>query len=63
MPKLDTSPFDISEAATELGVSEKFIRSRIADGSLPAFRLKGSRLIRIDRAALDALKQPIGGGI
>jgi excisionase family DNA binding protein len=55
-----SKPFDIPDAAVELGVSEKFIRRRIADGTLPAFRLKGSRLIRIDRAAVEALKQPMG---
>ncbi|WP_082696589.1 helix-turn-helix domain-containing protein [Mycobacterium sp. IS-1590] len=63
MSKSATSFVDIAESATELGVSEKFIRRRIADGSLPAYRLKGSRLIRINRADLEALKQPIGGAV
>lgn len=53
---------DIAEAANALGVSTKFIRRRIADGSLPAFRIKGSRLIRIRRSDLEALMQPVGGG-
>jgi hypothetical protein len=50
---------DIAAAAHELFVSEKFIRRRIADGSLKAFRLKGSRVIRIDRAELAKLKVPV----
>jgi excisionase family DNA binding protein len=53
----------INEAAEYLNTSTKFIRRRIADGSLPAYRLRGSRLIRIRREDLDALKQPIGGGV
>ena len=57
----ENKPFDVAGAATHLGTSQKFIRRRIADGSLKAYRLKGSRLIRIDRADLDALKQPVGG--
>jgi excisionase family DNA binding protein len=51
----------IKEAAEETNTSTQFIRDRIADGSLPAYRL-GSRLIRIRREGLEALKQPIGGG-
>lgn len=50
---------DIATAAEMHGVSMKFIRRRIADGSLKAYRLKGSRLIRIDVADLDALKEPV----
>jgi excisionase family DNA binding protein len=53
------SSVDISAAATELGCSKKFIRDRIKDGALNAHRIAGSRLIRIDRADLDALKQPV----
>ncbi|HKH51846.1 MAG TPA: helix-turn-helix domain-containing protein [Mycobacterium sp.] len=54
---------DISGAAGELKTSKKFVRRRIADGSLPAYRIKGSRLIRIRRADLEALKQPVGGAV
>ncbi len=50
---------DIATAAQMLGTSTKFIRRRIADGSLKAYRLKGSRLIRIEVADLDALKEPV----
>ena len=50
---------DIKTAAKMHGVSTKFIRRRIADGSLKAYRLKGSRVIRIDVVDLDALKEPV----
>lgn len=52
---------DIARAAEMHQVSTKFIRRRIADGTLKAYRLKGSRLIRIDVADLNALKQPVAG--
>lgn len=42
------------EAATVLGVTTKTLRTRIAAGELPAYRF-GPRLVRIDRADLDAL--------
>lgn len=58
-----SSTLDIAGAAEELGTSTKFIRRRIADGSLPAYRLKGSRIIRINRTDLEALKLPIGGAV
>lgn len=51
---------DIPGAAKEINVSTKFIRRRIADRTLPAYRIKGSRLIRIRRADLEALKLPVG---
>jgi excisionase family DNA binding protein len=54
---------DIDAAAIELNVSTKFIRRRIADRTLPAYRIKGSRLIRIRRADLEALKLPVGGAV
>jgi excisionase family DNA binding protein len=53
----------INEAAEFLNTSTKFIRRRIADGTLPAYRLRGSRLIRIRIADLEALKTPIGGAV
>jgi excisionase family DNA binding protein len=49
--------------AQELKVSTKFIRRRIADRTLPAYRIKGSRPIRIRLADLEALKQPVGGAV
>jgi excisionase family DNA binding protein len=62
MPTSILGDSTINEAAEYLNTSAKFIRRRVADGSLPAYRLRGSRLIRIRREDLDALKQPIGGG-
>lgn len=48
----------IQQAAVRKDVSEKTIRRRIADGSLPAHRY-GTRLIRIRRADLDAPSRPL----
>lgn len=49
----------LHDAAEEYGVSQRTIRRRIADGSLPAYRMTGSRLIRIKAADLDRLLTPI----
>ena len=50
----------ISEAAAYLGVSDKTIRRRIADGTLPAFRVGGGT-IRILAKDVEAMKVPIRG--
>jgi excisionase family DNA binding protein len=50
----------VKESAEYLGVNESTIRRWIKKGLLPAERV-GPRLLRIKRADLDALKQPIGG--
>lgn len=47
------------EAAEYLGVTDRTIRSYIARGTLPATRVRGSRLIRILQSDLDALLRPI----
>lgn len=47
------------EAADYIGVTDRTIRNYIARGDLPAWRVRGSRLIRIDRADLDALLRPV----
>jgi excisionase family DNA binding protein len=55
----------LADSAEYLGVCERTVRRRIADGSLPAHRVRNSRLIRIDMRDLDALLTPIptaGGG-
>lgn len=52
---------DIPTAAAIAGVSTKFIRRRIADGTLPAYRIRGSKLIRLNLADVQALLQPVGG--
>ena len=47
----------LSVAAEEADVSTKTIRRRIADGTLPAYRV--GRLIKVDRRNLDRLMVPI----
>lgn len=53
-----------AEAADHLGVTDRTIRNYIARGQLPARRVRGSRLVRIDVVDLDALLVdiPAGGG-
>ena len=55
-----------AEAAEYLGVTDRTIRNYISRGVLAGNRVRGSRLVRIDRAELDALMRPIptasGGG-
>ena len=52
---------DITTAAGITGTSTKFIRRRIADGTLRAYRIRGSKLIRLDLADVEALLQPVSG--
>lgn len=47
------------EAAEYLGVTDRTIRAYISRGLLPGYRVRGSRLVRIDRHDLDALLRPI----
>lgn len=57
-----------AEAAEYLGVTDRTIRNYISRGYLTGYRLRGSRLVRVDRADLDALMATIptvgtvGGG-
>lgn len=53
---------DQAEAAEYLGVTDRTIRNYIARGVLPGRRIRGSRLIRIDREDLDQLLRPIPAG-
>lgn len=48
-----------AEVADYLGVTTRTVRRYIALGLLPASRIRGSRLIRIDLADADALLRPI----
>ena len=48
-----------AQAAEYLGVTDRTVRAYIARGVLPASRIKGSRLIRINSDDLDALLRPI----
>lgn len=45
----------LAEAAEHAGVHTKTLRRRIADGHLTAYRMAGSRLIRVKADDLDAL--------
>ena len=49
---------NLSRAAEQYDISVKTLRRRIADGSLPAYRV-GPRLVRIDPADLDKLERRI----
>lgn len=51
----------LSHGADYLGISVQSLRRRIADGSLPAFRV-GPKSVRVYVDDLEALKRPIGGG-
>jgi excisionase family DNA binding protein len=54
MPQPQTLPdLSLADAAELLDVSLKTVRRRIADGTLPAYRV--GKLIRIRREDLDAL--------
>lgn len=48
-----------AEAAEYIGVAERTIRHYVAQGRLRAYRIDGSRLIRIDLNELDALLGPV----
>lgn len=48
-----------ADAAAYLGVTDRTIRNYVSRGFLPARRVSGSRLVRIDRADLDNLLRPI----
>lgn len=54
----------LQSAAEQLGVSEKSVRRYVALGKLPAYRVGGRRLLRIDEADLDRLieRVPTVGG-
>ena len=45
----------VREAADYSGFATRTIRKRIDDGDLPAYVPRGSRLLRIDAADLDAM--------
>ncbi|KAB2808351.1 helix-turn-helix domain-containing protein [Pimelobacter simplex] len=49
----------IQSAAKLLGQSAKTVRRRIADGTLPAERIKGSNQYRVKRADVEAMLEPV----
>lgn len=52
----------IKEAADAIGVHENTIRLWIKSGTLRAYRLAGTKIIRVTRAAIDELKTPAQDG-
>jgi len=48
-----------AEAADYIGVSDRTIRNYISRGVLAGHRVRGSRLVRIDRAELDSMLRRI----
>ena len=59
MPQSVSDSVDVAGAAVELQTSKKFVRDLIKHQKLPAYRIGGSRLIRIRRADLEALRRPV----
>lgn len=58
---MSTTPTEyvtVAEAAADYRCSIKTVRRRIADGTLPAYRM-GGRVIRIRRADLEQLVRPV----
>lgn len=50
------------EAAEYLGVTDRTIRAYVRSGALKGRRLKGSRLMRIDRLEIDKALRPVPSG-
>jgi excisionase family DNA binding protein len=50
----------IAEAAAYLQVTDRTVRSMIADGRLTAYR-SGQRLVRLDLNEIDDAMKPFGG--
>jgi excisionase family DNA binding protein len=75
MPKLKPTPppvpsplaprgqrIRLTAASERAGLSLKTLRRRIEDGTLRAYRVAGTRAVRMDHDDLDALFVPINGG-
>lgn len=55
----------VEAAAERLGVHHQTVRSWVAKGHLRGYRIRGSRLIRLDADEVDSLLTPVptaGGG-
>lgn len=62
-PRPASSAYEtLRQAADRLGVSEKTLRRRIADGTLVAYRV-GPRLIRVRALDVDALLRGFPRGV
>jgi excisionase family DNA binding protein len=51
-----------AEAAQSFGLNPRTIDRLIKDGTLPAYRIKGTRVIRIKRSDLETLLVPVLDG-
>jgi excisionase family DNA binding protein len=51
-----------TEAVAYTGLSLKTLRRRIRDGTLPAYKVAGTRAVRVNTSDLDAMFLPINGG-
>lgn len=54
-----TERISLQVAAEILGVSVDTVRRRISDGTLPAERIEGSRLLRVRRTDVEAMLRPV----
>lgn len=51
----------VREAMAILRCTDRYLYGVIADGTLPAYKLGGRKSIRLRRADVEALLQPVGG--
>jgi excisionase family DNA binding protein len=49
----------VAAVVEALDVSERTVRDWIARGKLPAFRIAGSRIVRVPAAAVERLLEPV----
>ena len=56
--QIGNGDFKVSTLAARWETSQKFVRDRIADGTLDAYRLAGSSIIRIRRESAEAMERP-----
>ncbi|MGV0618167.1 excisionase family DNA-binding protein [Mycolicibacterium elephantis] len=60
IPPLRRRYATLKQAAEYLGVTDRTVRSMIADGRLTGYR-SGARLVRVDLNEVDEAMQPFGG--
>lgn len=67
MPTIDPAPtlIGVAAAAAILAISEKTLRRRITEGRLKAYRVAGGSAIRVDKADVLQLIEPmpVGGDL
>jgi excisionase family DNA binding protein len=61
MPTTTTRRYaKLKDAAEYLGVTDRTVRTMIADGRLTGYR-SGTRIVRVDLDEIDAAMKPFGG--